>query len=105
MKLSNLLGGWVALLFVVFCKEIFNDKKSFFFCVRPKGKKGENFPASCSVSPGLTGMWQVSGRNNLSFADRASFDLYYLRNWSLWLDFYILLRTVWVVVVTQDGAN
>ena len=66
---------------------------------------GENFSAYCSISPGLTGMWQVSGRNNLSFEDRARFDLYYLRNWSLWLDFYILLRTVWVVVVTQDGAN
>jgi len=53
--------------------------------------------------PGLTGLWQVSGRNLTTFDERAQFDVYYVRNWSVWLDIYILLRTVWVVL-THDGA-
>jgi exopolysaccharide production protein ExoY len=44
--------------------------------------------------PGLSGLWQVSGRSNVSFAARANLDASYVRNWSLWTDFSILLRTV-----------
>ncbi|MBW4459572.1 MAG: undecaprenyl-phosphate galactose phosphotransferase WbaP [Nodosilinea sp. WJT8-NPBG4] len=55
------------------------------------------------VLPGLTGLWQVSGRNNVSYDERVNLDAYYVRNWSVWLDIYILLRTVWVVVI-GDGA-
>jgi Undecaprenyl-phosphate galactose phosphotransferase WbaP len=55
------------------------------------------------VRPGLTGLWQVSGRNNVSYEQRVNFDLYYVRNWSLWLDVYVLARTV-KVVLWGDGA-
>jgi Undecaprenyl-phosphate galactose phosphotransferase WbaP len=55
------------------------------------------------VLPGLTGLWQVSGRNNISYPERVNLDAYYVRNWSVWLDIYILLRTIWVVL-TGDGA-
>jgi lipopolysaccharide/colanic/teichoic acid biosynthesis glycosyltransferase len=55
------------------------------------------------VRPGLTGLWQVSGRNNVSYEQRVNFDLYYVRNWSLWLDVYVLARTVKVVLL-GDGA-
>jgi lipopolysaccharide/colanic/teichoic acid biosynthesis glycosyltransferase len=55
------------------------------------------------MMPGLTGLWQVSGRNNLSFEDRVCLDEQYARNWSLWLDLKILLQTPWVVL-TQKGA-
>lgn len=55
-------------------------------------------------APSSIAVWQVSGRNNTTFAEGAKFDLYYVRHWSIWLDTYILLRTVWVMV-TQDGAN
>ena len=55
------------------------------------------------VRPGLTGLWQVSGRNHTTFDERARYDVYYVRNWSVWLDIYILLRTVWVVL-SRDGA-
>ncbi|MBX3048643.1 MAG: undecaprenyl-phosphate galactose phosphotransferase WbaP [Anaerolineales bacterium] len=64
---------------------------------------GKGINAYYSMRPGLTGMWQVSGRNKTTFAERASFDSYYTRNWSTWLDLYILLRTVWVVF-RKDGA-
>lgn len=55
------------------------------------------------VSPGITGQWQVSGRNAVSFKQRTLMDAYYIRNWSIWLDIYILALTV-RVVLKRDGA-
>ena len=46
------------------------------------------------VRPGMTGLWQVSGRSLLSFDETVLLDIYYIENWSLWLDFKILLRTI-----------
>ncbi len=48
--------------------------------------------------PGMTGMWQVSDRNATSFAQRVQIDVYYVRNWSPWLDIHILAKTFGVVV-------
>jgi lipopolysaccharide/colanic/teichoic acid biosynthesis glycosyltransferase len=48
--------------------------------------------------PGMTGMWQVSDRNATGFAERLKMDVHYVRNWSPWLDVYILARTLGVVV-------
>jgi Undecaprenyl-phosphate galactose phosphotransferase WbaP len=64
---------------------------------------GHGFETCTSMRPGLTGLWQVSGRNTTTFQDRASFDRYYVNNWSVWLDLYILARTIWVVL-SRDGA-
>lgn len=55
------------------------------------------------VPPGITGLWQVSGRSDVTYAERVTLDAYYVRNWSIWLDVYILLKTIWVVLV-GDGA-
>jgi Undecaprenyl-phosphate galactose phosphotransferase WbaP len=55
------------------------------------------------VPPGITGLWQVSGRSNVTYSERVNLDAYYVRNWSVWLDIYILLRTIWVVLI-GDGA-
>lgn len=63
----------------------------------------EKYALYTRVLPGLTGLWQVSGRNNVSYAERVSFDAYYVRNWSVWLDIYILIKTIWVVI-RGDGA-
>jgi len=46
------------------------------------------------VRPGVTGLWQVSGRSLVSFDEQCLLDIYYIENWSLWLDFKILLRTI-----------
>jgi exopolysaccharide biosynthesis polyprenyl glycosylphosphotransferase len=46
------------------------------------------------VRPGVTGLWQVSGRSLLSFDEQCLLDIYYIENWSLWLDFKILVRTI-----------
>lgn len=56
-------------------------------------KYGEYFAFVSKVRPGLTGLWQVSGRNTLPYPERVALDVYYIRNWSLWLDMYVLLRT------------
>ncbi len=64
---------------------------------------GRNFSLYCRVTPGLTGLWQVSGRNAVSSRDRVRLDSYYVRNWSPWLDIHILARTA-RVVLTGDGA-
>lgn len=48
--------------------------------------------------PGMTGMWQVSDRNSTSFAQRCQIDVYYVRNWSPWLDIHILAKTFGVVI-------
>ena len=50
------------------------------------------------VRPGITGLWQVSGRSHTTFAQRSTLDSWYVRNWSLWLDWVILLKTVRVVL-------
>ncbi|EQD24047.1 MAG: Undecaprenyl-phosphate galactose phosphotransferase [Leptospirillum sp. Group IV 'UBA BS'] len=52
----------------------------------------------CLVKPGMTGLWQVSGRSERGYDIRVRLDLWYLRNWSLWLDLVILVRTVGVVL-------
>ncbi|MEO0092793.1 MAG: undecaprenyl-phosphate galactose phosphotransferase WbaP [candidate division WOR-3 bacterium] len=50
------------------------------------------------VLPGMTGLWQVSGRSELSFKERLLLDEYYVKNWSLWMDFVIILKTFGVVL-------
>jgi exopolysaccharide biosynthesis polyprenyl glycosylphosphotransferase len=55
------------------------------------------------VLPGMTGLWQISGRSDLSFDDLVRLDFYYLDNWSIWLDISILLKTV-PAVVERRGA-
>jgi Undecaprenyl-phosphate galactose phosphotransferase WbaP len=55
------------------------------------------------VTPGLTGLWQVSARSNGDLEVQAALDSYYIRNWSLWLDIYILMRTV-RTVLSQEGS-
>jgi lipopolysaccharide/colanic/teichoic acid biosynthesis glycosyltransferase len=55
------------------------------------------------VAPGVTGLWQVSGRSNLAFDEMVLLDLYYIENWSPLLDLNLLLRTV-PKVVSGEGA-
>lgn len=57
-----------------------------------------------SVKSGVTGLWQVSGRSDLSFEQRIELESYYAQNWSFWLDIKILFKTLWVVI-KKDGAE
>ncbi|MCX4149875.1 MULTISPECIES: undecaprenyl-phosphate galactose phosphotransferase WbaP [Paraburkholderia] len=55
------------------------------------------------AKPGMTGLWQVSGRNDTDYARRVFLDAWYVKNWSLWYDIMIMLKTV-AVVIRRDGA-
>jgi len=55
------------------------------------------------LRPGMTGLWQVSGRNRLTFQERVQLDVYYVRNQTLWFDLKILFKTIGAVLA-QDGA-
>jgi lipopolysaccharide/colanic/teichoic acid biosynthesis glycosyltransferase len=67
------------------------------------GKYAESYDLYSKVLPGITGLWQISGRSNTSYATRVGLDSYYVRNWSPCMDFYILARTI-RVVLNGEGA-
>jgi exopolysaccharide production protein ExoY len=54
--------------------------------------------------PGLTGMWQISGRNRLDYADRVALDCHYIRNWSIWIDLMILCKTTFAIMKFDETA-
>ena len=56
------------------------------------------------TNPGITGLWQVSGRNKLTFKQRVELDVWYIQNWSLWMDFVIFMKTI-KVVLSKVGAK
>ena len=56
-----------------------------------------------TVPPGMTGLWQVSGRSDISYEERVRLDMHYIRNWSIWLDLQLLLQTI-PAVLKSRGA-
>lgn len=67
------------------------------------GRYGEQSGTFLAIRPGLTGLWQVSGRNDISYNERVKLDIYYIENWSLFLDLSIALKTV--VVLLRGGSG
>lgn len=55
------------------------------------------------VAPGVTGLWQVSGRSELTFDEMVMLDIYYIENWSPWMDFWILVKTVPMVLLARGA--
>lgn len=90
-QLWNVLRGEMSL---VGPRPIVDDEVAYY---------ADKFELYQRVPPGVTGLWQISGRNDVTYAERVSLDTYYVRNWSVWLDVYILLKTLWIVWV-GDGA-
>ena len=66
-------------------------------------KYGDAYDLYCRVRPGLTGLWQVSGRSRLSYTRRVELDTYYIRNWSVWFDIYIMARTPGALLQTKNA--
>jgi lipopolysaccharide/colanic/teichoic acid biosynthesis glycosyltransferase len=71
---------------------------------RQRSLYGRHWEHYCAVRPGITGLWQVSGRNRLSYAQRVELDAYYVNNWSLWLDIKILAKTA-TAVISGEGSR
>ncbi|MCU0822545.1 MAG: undecaprenyl-phosphate galactose phosphotransferase WbaP [Spirochaetes bacterium] len=90
--------------------QIFNVFKGEMSLVGPRpivraevAKYGEAFYELIKVKPGISGLWQISGRNDTDYERRVQLDLFYIKNWSLWMDITILLRT-FMVVIQGRGA-
>ena len=87
---------------------VFKNEMSFIgprpYMIEESKKIGENKETILSVKPGITGLWQVSGRNDVDFKSRLDLDVWYIRNWNLWMDLVILIKTVKTVLV-KDGAK
>lgn len=67
-------------------------------------KYEKNIEMYYSVRPGLTGLWQISGRSNTSYNYRIALDIWYIKNWSLWYDIAIIVKTI-AVVLKKTGAH
>lgn len=65
---------------------------------------GEQFKYYTMAKPGITGLWQVSGRSDASYLKRVQLDTWYVRNWALWMDIVILFRTLPVIFSKNNGA-
>lgn len=74
------------------------------YMIKESCKLGGNQDFILKVKPGITGLWQVSGRNNLTFKERNELEIWYIKNWSLWADFVILIKTI-KVVLGKVGAR
>ena len=64
---------------------------------------GDDFVYFSSTKPGITGLWQISGRSDLGYAERIRLDKWYIRNWSVWQDVVILLKSI-PIVLSKRGA-
>jgi len=91
-QLGNVLGGEMALVGPRPYLPIESDRI------------GESLDTIVRVRPGMTGLWQVSGRTSLPFKERLALDEFYIRNWSLWMDFSIVLRTLRAVVGARGAS-
>ena len=64
---------------------------------------GDAYKVFSSVRPGITGLWQVSGRTDTGYERRVALDAYYVLNWSPWMDLWILIRTVFAVLLMRGA--
>ncbi len=74
------------------------------YLTRERPDMGERAPAILEAKPGMTGYWQVSGRNEITFEDRLEMEAHYVRNWSIWWDIVILTQTA-AAVLGRQGAR
>jgi Undecaprenyl-phosphate galactose phosphotransferase WbaP len=91
-QLINVLRGEMSL---VGPRPIVTSEVSFY---------GDSIDYYSRAKPGLTGLWQVSGRNNTSYPKRVQLDVWYVKNWSFWHDIVILMKTV-PAVLLRRGAH
>ncbi|MER8752165.1 sugar transferase [Mesorhizobium sp. M1050] len=91
--------------------QLFNIIRGDMSCVGPRPIVkdelkcyGDQLGEYLRARPGLTGLWQVSGRSSMDYADRVALDSHYVRNWSIWLDIVILFRTG-IAVMRFDRAS
>ncbi|WP_282432962.1 sugar transferase [Desulfosporosinus sp. Sb-LF] len=106
----TLLGKYLRKLSLDELPQLFNILKGDLSFVGPRpivpaeiARYGTHGKMILRVKPGLTGLWQVSGRNDVSYEDRIQMDLFYIHNWSLAFDLKIIFRTVPVVLLGKGA--
>lgn len=99
------LGGWLRKYSLDELPQLINVLRGQMSLVGPRmitapelDKYGEYQDLLRTVKPGLTGYWQVRGRQEISYEERVSMDIYYITHWSVGLDLRILLQTPWIVI-------
>ena len=87
---------------------VFKGEMSFVgprpYMLNEKEKIGDSHSTILAAKPGITGLWQVSGRSDVDFFERVNLDVWYIQNWNLWMDFVILMKTVKTVLI-RKGAS
>jgi len=73
------------------------------YLLREKGRIGDDLPTIVAARPGITGFWQVNGKNHVTLEDRVRLEVWYVRNWTIWLDIIILVKTV-RTVLAREGS-
>jgi lipopolysaccharide/colanic/teichoic acid biosynthesis glycosyltransferase len=94
-ELPQLINVWRGEMSIVGPRPIMTDQIALY---------GEHFDDYCGLRPGITGLWQVAGRNNCTFAERVRLDMEYARTWSLLRDIQIVLLTI-PAVLAGKGAR
>jgi len=104
------LGGWLRKTSLDELPQLWNVIRGEMSLVGPRpivqaevSRYGKNIREYYMVLPGITGMWQVSGRNDTTYPERVAMDTWYVRNWSVWIDIMYLFKTV-KAVFTGKGA-
>ncbi len=90
--------------------QLFNVLKGDMSIVGPRpyqvneiNEMGEYRDVILSVKPGLTGLWQISGRSDLDFSSKLKIETWYVLNWNLWLDVFIIIRTIPIVLIGKGA--
>ena len=103
-------GGFIRKTSIDELPQLWNVFKGDMSLVGPRPVKkseleryGSSAKYYLETPPGITGLWQISGRNNVEYSTRVNLDAWYVRNWSLWYDITILMKTI-RVVLKNDGA-
>jgi exopolysaccharide biosynthesis polyprenyl glycosylphosphotransferase len=104
------MGKWLRKTSLDELPQIFNILLNQMSLVGPRMISPEELPEFkqwgmnlLTIKPGLTGLWQVSGRSDVTYENRVRLDMYYIRNWSIWLDLQVLFRTI-PTVLSRRGA-
>jgi exopolysaccharide biosynthesis polyprenyl glycosylphosphotransferase len=104
------VGKWIRKFSIDELPQIFNVLSGKMSLVGPRPSLKEEYEyykewhmQRLNVKPGITGLWQVSGRSDLPFDEMIKLDMYYIETWSLWTDFKVIMRT-FSAIVSSNGA-